>query len=95
MLDQPPGALAAHVGEVELVVVHRRRAAMNHQLIELHLPQQFVEQHERQLHLFGDVAAAGVAARQQELERQLLDLAFASAWRRGTVAGSRGMKMPS
>ena len=52
-----PGPLAAQVGQLVQVVVHRRRAAMDHQLVVLQLPQQLVDQHERQLDLVGDVAA--------------------------------------
>ena len=46
---------------------------MHDQLFDFHLPQQLVEQQERQVQLVGNLAAAGVAARQQQLENQRLD----------------------
>ena len=72
----PPGALLADLGRLVFVVVHRRRAAMDDQLVVLHPPQQFVDQHERQLHLVGDVAAGRVAPGEKVLQDQGLDAAF-------------------
>ncbi len=76
MLHVAAAPLPAKVGQLVLVVVHRRRAFVDHQLIGLQLPQERVHQHEGEPHLLGDVAAGGVAPGQQELEDQGLDLAL-------------------
>ena len=49
---------------------------VEHELIEFHLPQHFIEQHEWQSHLIGDVRPLGVSPREQEFERQLFDFAL-------------------
>ena len=54
---------------------------MDHKLLVLHLAQQLVDQHEGQLDLVGDVAAAGVAAGQQELQDQGLHFAVGQVGR--------------
>ena len=79
VLRIPPPALAAQVAELVLEVVHRGRAAVDHQLLVLHLAEQLVDQHEGQLDLVGDVAAGGVAAGQQELQDQGLHFAVGQA----------------
>ena len=86
VVHEPPGPLAAHVGELIDIVVHRRRAAIDQELIVLELPQQRLEQDERQLDLVGDFAARAVAARQQVLEDQRLRLRCRSGPRRGWSA---------
>ena len=68
--------LASQVGQLVLVVVHGRGASVAHELIVLHGPQALVEQHEGELELVGDIASRGVAAGQEVLDGQRLDLAI-------------------
>ena len=93
MLGQPPGPFATLVGQLVLIIVHRRRAAMNDPLLLLHLPQQFLEQQKRQLDLVGNIASADVAAGQEEFERQLFDFAFGQLGfgERGGSAGKNSL----
>src|SRR5262245_43015974 len=70
------GAFAAQIGQLELVIVHRRGAAMYDQLILFDLPQQFLNQDEWELYLVGNFVAVGIALRQEEFEDQRFDFAF-------------------
>ena len=54
-------------------------APVNDQLVALHLAQQLVDQHERQLDLFGDFSPGPVAAGQEKLQDQRLDDGFRQA----------------
>jgi len=73
LLEVAARALAPQIAELVLVVVHRRRAPVDHQLIDLQLPQELVDQHERQPDLLGDVAPRGVAPSEQVFQDQGFD----------------------
>ena len=75
----PPCALAAHVAEVILKVVHRRRPLVNDQLIALHLAEQLVDEDERQLDLIGDFSPRRIAAGEEKLHHQRFDDRFRQA----------------
>ena len=81
MFRIPPGAFAPQVGQLELIIVHRRRAAVDHQLLLLHLPEQLFDEHEGELDLIGNFAAGGVAARQQEFQNQRFHFALGQSCR--------------
>ena len=73
----PPSSFPAQVAQLVLKVVHLPGRTMDHQMIDFKLPHQGIDQHEGKFHLFGDLAAGDVAASQEVLHRQRLDLAVA------------------
>ena len=81
-----PPSLAAQIAKLVLEIVHRRRPAMDDQLAVFHLAEQFIDQHEGELHLTGDVASRGVASGQKKLQDQRLHFAIAQL---GGVEGRR------
>jgi hypothetical protein len=76
VLRVPAGPLAADLRELVLVIVHRRGAGVDHELIGLHLPHQLVDHLEGEPHLVGHVSPAGRPAGQEQLDDQRLDLAL-------------------
>ena len=79
VLGELLGPLAAQVGELVDVVVHRRRAFVRDQPILLHRVQQRIDEPKRQLEVVGQVAAGRFGAAVERLENQRFDLAVGEA----------------